>query len=215
VADAEADGSAVKKKSLHASEQDRERVRALRELWKQQAGTIDPTPIVFLDESGITTEMTRRYGRVMGGERLREGVPAGRWKTLTVLGAVSTSGWVAVMTVEAATDGDVFLAYLDEVLCPRLQPGQVVVMDNLGAHKVEGVADRIRQTGASLLYLPPYSPDFNPIEQCWARMKQRLRALKARTLPALQDALENALSVLTPQHASACFKHCGYNLQNV
>ena len=116
------------------------------------------------------------------------------------------------MTIEAATDGDVFLAYLDHVLCPQLQPGQVVVMDNLAAHKVDGVAERIRQTGARLLYLPPYSPDFNPIEKCWAQLKQRLRVLKARSLPALQDALADALRTLTPQHAAACFLDCGYGL---
>ena len=156
--------------------------------------------------------MTRRYGRVLGGARLNEGVPAGRWRTLTVLGAVGISGWIATMTIEAPTDGDVFLAYLEHVLCPQLLPGQIVVMDNLGAHKVAGVAELIRQTGASLLYLPPYSPDFNPIEKCWAQIKQRLRALKARSLPALQDALADALSTLTPENAVACFRHCGYGL---
>jgi transposase len=116
----------------------------------------------------------------MGGERVNEGVPAGRWSTLTVLGAVSISGWVATMSIEAPTDGDVFLAYLEHVLCPQLKPGQIVVMDNLGAHKVDGVKELIYQTGASLLYLPPYSPDFNPIEKCRAQLKQRMRALKAR-----------------------------------
>jgi transposase len=167
---------------------------------------------VFLDESGITTEMTRRYGRALGGARVEEGVPAGRWRTLTILGAVGISGWVANMTVEAPTDGDVFLAYLEHVLCPQLQPGQIVVMDNLGAHKVDGVAELIRQTGASLMYLPPYSPDLNPIEKCWAQIKQRLRALKARSLPSLQDALADALGTLSSQNAAGYFKHCGYGL---
>ncbi|MDQ1470797.1 MAG: hypothetical protein QOJ99_2277 [Bryobacterales bacterium] len=156
--------------------------------------------------------MTRRYGRAMGGERVNEGVPAGRWSTLTVLGAVSISGWVATMSIEAPTDGDVFLAYLEHVLCPQLKPGQIVVMDNLGAHKVDGVKELIYQTGASLLYLPPYSPDFNPIEKCRAQLKQRMRALKARSLKALQTALEDALSVLSPADAAACFKHSGYGL---
>jgi transposase len=148
----------------------------------------------------------------MGGERVNEGVPAGRWSTLTVLGAVSISGWVATMSIEAPTDGDVFLAYLEHVLCPQLKPGQIVVMDNLGAHKVDGVKELIQQTGASLLYLPPYSPDFNPIEKCWSQLKQRMRALKARSLKALQQALEDALGVLTPQDAEAYFEHCGYGL---
>ena len=212
MAGAEADGTALKKKSLHAAEQDIERIKAQRELWREEARQIDPARLVFLDESGVTTEMTRRYGRAMGGARLHEGVPAGHWRTMTILGAIAISGWVAIMTIEAATDGDVFLAYLDHVLCPQLRPGQIVVMDNLGAHKVDGVAERIRQTGASLLYLPPYSPDFNPIEKCWAQLKQRLRVLKARSLPSLQDALADALGTLTPQNTSAYFRHCGYGL---
>jgi transposase len=156
--------------------------------------------------------MTRRYGRAFNGSRVDEGVPAGRWRTLTVLGAVSLSGWVAVMSVEAATDGDVFLAYVEHVLCPQLKPGQLVVMDNLGAHKVDGVRELIEHTGASLCYLPPYSPDFNPIEKCWAQMKQKLRALKARSVITLQQALAEALATLTPQNAVNYFRHSGYPL---
>lgn len=156
--------------------------------------------------------MTRRYGRALHGSRVDEGVPAGRWRTLTVLGAVSLSGWVAVMSVEAATDGDVFLAYLEHVLCPQLKPGQLVVMDNLGAHKVDGVRELIEHTGAFLCYLPPYSPDFNPIEKCWAQMKHKLRALKARSVVTLQQGLANALASLTPQNAVNYFRHSGYTL---
>ena len=121
---------------------------------------------MFVDESGVSTEMTRRYGRAPRGERIREATPAGHCSTLTVWGAMTTQGLLASMSVESSTDGDVFLAYLDEVLCPRLQPGQVVVMDNLSAHKVTGVRQRIEATGAELRYLPSYSPDFNPIEPC-------------------------------------------------
>lgn len=113
--------------------------------------------MIFLDESGVTTEMTRRYGRARRGERVGEGTPCGHWRTLTVLGAIRASGWVATMTIEAPTDGDIFLAYLEQVLCPQLQPGDVVVMDNLAAHKIEGVRGLIAARGAQLLYLPPYS----------------------------------------------------------
>lgn len=148
----------------------------------------------------------------MGGERVNEGVPVGRWRTLTVLGAVSVSGWVATMTIEAATDGDVFLAYLKEVLCPQLKPGHIVVMDNLAAHKVDGVKDLIQQTGAQAIYLPPYSPDFNPIEKCWPQLKQRLRTLKARSVPALLEALDDAFTTLTPLTTQAYFKNAGYGL---
>ena len=156
--------------------------------------------------------MTRRYGRALHGTRVDEGVPAGHWRTLTVLGAVSVSGWVAVMSVESATDGDVFRTFLEHVLCPQLTPGQLVVMDNLGAHKVDGVRELIEQTGAALCYLPPYSPDFNPIEKCWAQMKQKLRKLKARSVHALQQALGEALSALKPAHAYGYFRHCRYGL---
>ncbi len=169
--------------------------------------------LVFLDESGVTTEMTRRYGRAPRGERIREASPAGHWRTLTLLGAMTSEGMLASMTVESPTDGDVFLAYLDEVLCPQLRPDQVVVMDNLGAHKVDGVRQRIEAAGARLLYLPPYSPDFNPIEQAWSKIKEHLRSAKARTLEVLEEIVTQALRTITPQNASAWFSHCGYGLQ--
>ena len=117
------------------------------------------------------------------------------------------------MTIESPTDGDVFLAYLEQVLCPQLQPGQVVIMDNLSAHKVAGVQQLIAATGARLIYLPPYSPDFNPIEQAWSKIKQLLRSAKARTLEALESAIAEALAVITAENALAWFSHCGYGLQ--
>ena len=131
---------------------------------------------------------------------------------LTVLGAVGVSGWVATMSIEAPTDGDVFRAYLEHVLCPQLKPGQLVVMDNLAAHKVDGVRELIEQTGAALCYLPPYSPDLNPIEKCWAQVKQKLRQLKTRSVTALQEAIPEALSTVSSQNAINYFRHCGYAL---
>ena len=157
--------------------------------------------------------MTRRYGRAPRGERIREATPAGHWSTLTLLGAMTREGMLASMTVESPTDGDVFRAYLDEVLCPRLRPDQVVVMDNLAAHKVDGVRQRIEAAGARLLYLPPYSPDFNPIEQAWSKIKEHLRSAQARTLEVLEEIVTRALQTITPQNASAWFSHCGYGLQ--
>jgi transposase len=126
---------------------------------------------------------------------------------------MSLQGMIAAMTVESPTDGDVFLAYVEQVLCPRLEPGQVVVMDNLPAHKVEGVRCLIAATGAELLYLPPYSPDFNPIEQAWSRIKQQLRSAKARTLETLEAAITESLAAVTPSHAAAWFANCGYAIQ--
>lgn len=174
---------------------------------------IDPQRLVFLDESGVTTEMTRRYGRAPRGERVGEGTPAGHWRTLTLLGAMTIRGVVAAMTIESPTDGDVFLAYVEQVLCPRLRPGQVVVMDNLTAHKVVGVRAQIEATGAELLYLPPYSPDFNPIEQTWSKVKQSLRSAKARTLDTLETAITESLAAITADNACAWFAHCGYAIQ--
>ena len=118
--------------------------------------------------------MMRLYARSTGGARIHETTPDGRWKILTILGAISTRGMIATMTIEAATDREIFLAYLDEVLCPKLRPGDVVVMDNLSSHKVQEVRERIEAAGAQLLYLPPYSPDLNPIEKAWAKLKQLL-----------------------------------------
>ena len=212
VATAPADESAAKKKSLHAQEQDTPENRERREAWPEQMKPIDPRLWVFVDESGATTEMTRRYGRAPRGERVREATPAGHWSTLTLLGAMSREGLLATMTVESPTDGEGFLAYLEQVLCPRLEPGQIVVMDNLSAHKVPGVRELIEATGAQLRYLPPYSPDFNPIEQCWAKVKQKLRSLKARTVGSLQEAISEAIVTITPDNASAWLAHCGYDL---
>ena len=163
----------------------------------------------------MTTEMTRRFGRAPRGERVREAAPAGHWRTLTLLGAISLDGLLATMTIESPTDGDVFLAYLEQVLCPRLQPGQVVVMDNLSAHKNSAVRQCIEKTGARLLYLPPYSPDFNPIEQCWAKIKEHLRAAKARLLEILDQAVTEAIAAVTAHNAAAWFHHCGYGVQQL
>ncbi len=117
------------------------------------------------------------------------------------------------MTIESPTDGDVFLAFLEQVLCPKLQPGHVVILDNLGAHKVDGVRRLIESRGAQLLYLPPYSPDFNPIEQAWSKLKQLRRGVKARLLDHLEPTIALAIAAITPQNAEAFFGHCGYGIQ--
>ena len=132
---------------------------------------------------------------------MQDTVPGGHWKMLTILGAMARNGMLAAMTVEAAIDREVFLAYLDQVLCPKLRTGHVVVMDNLSAHKVEGVRQRIEACGASLLYLPPYSPDLNPIEKAWFKLNTELRATEARTVLALDHAIENLLPSITQEDA--------------
>lgn len=138
--------------------------------------------------------------------RIAETTPEGSWQILTILGAMSLRGMIATMTIEAATDGDIFLAYLGHVLCPQLQPSDVVVMDNLSSHKVSGVRDRIEAAGATLLYLPPYSPDLNPIEKAWSKLKQLLRSAKARSAEALQQAITDLLPQITPENAQAWFR---------
>lgn len=199
-------GFASEKKSIHAAERDTEANRQRRAAYLARIGPIDPERLIYLDESGVSTQMTRRCGRVQGSRRLREAVPAGDWKTLTLLGALSAKGIVAAMTVEAATDREVFLTYLDEVLCPKLKPGDVVVMDNLSTHKVEEVRQRIENTKAELIYLPPYSPDLNPIEKAWSKLKQLLGSSRARSVKALDEAIERLLPKITDENAQAWFR---------
>lgn len=198
--------SAAEKKSLHALERDSEANRERRAEFHKTILTIAPERLVFVDESGVTVGMTRRFGRCLGGQRLHEGTPESHWKVLTILGAMSLGGMVATMTIEAATDTDIFLAYLDRVLCPALRKGDVVVMDNLNSHKVEDVRSRIQAAGADLLYLPPYSPDLNPIEKAWSKIKQILRSAKARTSEDLYQAIRLALHNLSTENAAAWFR---------
>jgi transposase len=139
-------------------------------------------------------------------------VPINYGENLTIIGAIGTGGLDALMTVDGATDGDVFRVYVGEVLCPTLRPGDIVVMDNLGAHKASGIREAIEGKGAKLLYLPPYSPDLSPIERCWSKIKAALRAKGARTRRALERAIRQAISTITESDALAWFAHCGYQL---
>lgn len=157
--------------------------------------------------------MTRLWGRAPKGERIAEATPQGHWKVLTTLGAMSLRGIDAAMTIEAATDAEIFLTYVEQVLCPKLKPGDVVIMDNLSAHKVSGIREPIESRGAQLIYLPPYSPDLNPIEKAWSKFKQFLRSAKARTAEALDQAITEALKTITADNAAAWFRHCGYGIQ--
>jgi transposase len=162
--------------------------------------------LIFLDESGVTTSMTRLYARGAGGKRIQEATPGGHWKIMTILGAMSLSGLVATMTIEEPTDTDIFLAYVEHLLYPVLKAGDVVVMDNLSSHKAPAVREWIEKAGAEVLYLPPYSPDLNPIEKAWAKLKQLLRAAKARTKETLDQAITEALPSITPANAKAWFR---------
>lgn len=173
---------------------------------------LDLTRFKFVDESGVNLALTRLFGRAPRGERVVDAVPKNYGENLTMLGALSASGVEALMTVNGATDGEVFLAFVREVLAPTLEPGDVVVWDNLGAHRSAAVRAVVEARGARLLFLPPYSPDMNPIERCWSKMKTFLRAAKARTREALETAIKQALATVTESDARAWFAHCGYEL---
>ena len=195
-----------KKKSLHVVERDTEANRERRKEFLEAIRTIWPERLIYLDESGVTTSMTRLYGRCLGGQRIHEATPGGDWKILTILSAMSVRGLIATMTIEEPTDSDIFLAYVEKVLGPALRPGDAVVMDNLSSHKVKGVRELIENAGASVLDLPPYSPDLNPIEKMWAKLKQLLRAAKARTKEALDQAIADLFSAITAEDAEAWFR---------
>jgi len=200
----------AKKKSLYARERLDPEVAALRRDWVARTADIDPDRFVFLDESHAKTTMTRTYGRAPRGERVVDHVPAGRYHSTTMLGAVRLDGTVAAMVYEGGTDVPVMEAFTEAELRRIVRPGDIVVMDNLSAHKDPGVIAAIERLGASVWHLPPYSPDFNPIEQMWSKVKAILRSLKARTAEALLDAIGVALRAVTATDAQGWFAHCGY-----
>lgn len=158
--------------------------------------------------------MTRRYGRAPRGQRLVAAVPHGHWKTSTFIAGLRTSGLTAPLVVDGAVNGEVFLAYVEQVLAPTLTAGDIVIMDNLSSHKVVGVRQTIEARGATLLYLPPYSPDLNPIEQAFAKLKALLRKLAARTVAQLWDALGDLIHRFTPQECLNYIANAGYVLFN-
>lgn len=199
-------GLAAEKKSLHAIERDTEANRERRREFLQRICQVPPDKLIYLNESGVTTSMTRLYGRCAGGRRIHEATPGGHWKILTILSAMSTRRMIATMTIEEPTDADIFLAYIEHVLCPELRLGDVVVMDNLSSHKAPGVRAWIELQGAELIYLPSYSPDLNPIEKAWAKLKQLLRSTKARTKDALDQAITDLLPQITAEDALAWFR---------
>ena len=190
---------------------------AARAAWPAESaegiGGIAPERLVFLDECGVLTDMARLRGRSPRGTRAYGTVPRGHWKRLTVLGALGIGGMLATLSIEAATSGAVFLAYLDQVLLPELRrtkPDAVLVLDNLRAHKTAAARRLLDRSGFAHRYLPAYSPDLNPIEPAWAKLKAELRRVAARTAEALHQALGPALDTITAQDAAGFFRHAGY-----
>jgi len=195
---------------IYASERDLERVRARRGEYQAEIVLEIVGRLKFLDEAGSNLAMTRLYGRAAQGERVYDKVPHNYGENITMVACLSEAGLSAPMTVEGAVDGAVFLVYVEQVLAPTLVKGDVVVMDNLRAHKVKGIKEAIEARGAKVIYLPPYSPDLNPIEKCWSKIKTYLRAAKARTRQALEQALKEALLLVTEKDAQGWFASCGY-----
>jgi transposase len=210
---APAPGLTTQKKSLHASERDTQRIQQARQDYRQHIAALDLRRLKFVDESSVNLAMTRLFGRAPAGERVVGSVPQNYGPNVTMLGALGLQGLQAVMTVNGATDADVFRTYVKQVLGPTLIPGDIVVMDNLQAHKAVGVQQALARRGARLVYLPPYSPDLSPIEPCWSKVKTALRQAKARTREALDTAIADVMVTVSLTDAWGWFKHCGYSLQ--
>ena len=174
---------------------------------------MDPAKLVFIDETWAKTNMTRLRGRALRGQRLVAKVPHGHWNTTTLIAALGISGMHCSTVVDGAVNGDVFQAFVEQVLVPQLRPGEVVVMDNLSSHKRARTRELIEGAGAAVLFLPPYSPDLNPIEMIFAKVKQLLRSLACRTREALWQTMQLVLDQITASDAANCFRHCGYTLQ--
>jgi transposase len=199
-----------KKESIHAAEQDRPDVIVQRDAWRQKTQGLELCRLVFLDESGAKTNMTRLYGRCFGGQRVVDTTPHGHWCTTTILSAMRLDGNTAAMVIDGPTDAPVFDAYVRSVLVPSLRAGDIVVMDNLSPHKVPAILDEIESAGAEVWFLPPYSPDFNPIEKMWSKIKAYLRKVKARTHETLLEAIAAALKTVSASDALNWFVSCGY-----
>lgn len=185
-------------------------MKAAREEWKQNQELLDPAKLVFIDETGASTKMARRYGRCPKGQRLLCKEPWGHWKTTTFTAALRCDGITAPLTLDGPMNGESFRAYVEQFLVPTLKEGDIVIMDNLPSHKVTGIREAIEAAGAKLLYLPPYSPDLNPIEQVFSKFKTLLRKAAARTVAALWKAIAKALDAFSPEECSAYLKHSGY-----
>ena len=200
----------VQKKSAHAAEQDRPDILKRRAAWFDDQLDLDPERLVFIDETWASTNMARLRGRARKGERLRAGIPYGHWKTTTFVAGLRLSGMVAPMVLDGPINRIAFQAYVQQVLVPELRPGDIVVMDNLSSHKSSDVRQAIEAAGAQLLYLPPYSPDFNPIENAFAKLKALLRRAAEPTVGGLWKTIGHLIDLFTPQECANYFAASGY-----
>ncbi len=190
-------------------------MKTAREAWFDEQLELEPERLIFLDECGTNTKMARLYGRSKRGERCRAAIPHGHWMSTTLVSALSTEGIIAPMIMDGAMDGEMFTAYVRTLLAPCLMPGDIVIMDNLPAHKVSAARQAIQAAGATLLFLPPYSPDFNPVEKAINQIKAFLKKTAARTKEELHEAIAKAIDLVTPQNAKNYFTACGYQADTV
>jgi transposase len=197
---------------VHADEQRRTDVAAQRRRWHDALPLHDARQYVFLDECGVTTDLLRRYGRSPRGTRLHDHTPCSHWETTTVIAALSVDGLRAPAVFDGPIDNVSFLAYVEQVLVPALRPGDVVVLDNLVVHKQPEVRTAIEAVGAHVRFLPPYSPDFNPIEQAFAKLKAFLRAARPRTFDRVATLVADALKLFTAGECGNYVRHCGYRV---
>jgi transposase len=205
-------GDHAGKKSRRAAEQDRPELKAERAAWREEFAAVDPARLVFVDESGASTAMDRTHGRAPSGVRVDGPVPHGHWKVTTLTAAVRLDGVPesACLAFDGATDSACFEAYVERCLAPALRPGDIVVMDNLACHKAAEVARLIESAGARVRYLPAYSPDLNPIERLFSKLKAALRSAAARTVDALIEAMGEALRAIKVADIRGWFAHSGY-----
>jgi transposase len=201
-----------KKKSAHAAEQDRPDVLQQREDWFEGQLDLDPAKLVFIDETWASTAMARLYGRAPRGERLRAGIPHGHWKRITFVAGLRPTGMTAPMLLDGSINARTFLDYVTQILAPTLAPGDSVIMDNLSSHKSDQVREAIEAVGARHLFLPPYSPDFNPIEKAFSKLKSYLRKAAERTVTELRNTLAGLVHTFTPQECTNYFAAAGYDL---
>ena len=181
--------------------------------WFEAQPDLEPERLVFIDETGASTKMARRHGRARRGERCRAPVPHGHWRTTTFIGGLRLEGMTAPMVLDGAMHGTAFLAYVQQVLVPTLSPGDIVIMDNLPAHKLAAARQAIEAAGAELRFLPPYSPDFNPIEMAFSKLKAFLKKTAARTIDDLWDAVARAIQTFSPTECQNYFAAAGYDLE--
>ena len=200
----------TQKKSLRAAEQARADVAAAREKWRELQPKLKPEKLVFLDETWTKTNMTRLRGRSRRGQRLVGFTPFGHWNTSTFLAGLRHDRIVAPLVLDRPINGCSFRAYIDQFLAPTLHPGDIVIADNLGSHKVTGVREAIEARGATLLFLPPYSPDLNPIEQVFAKLKSLVRGAEPRTRERLWKTIGNTLDRFAPAECANYLANCGY-----